>query len=392
MFKMAQAMPLGWIVIKAVDNPLLAPLFEESFDVVASAPGRVNLIGEHTDYNGGQVLPIGIGQRTYVGARIAPNHSRHSRVVSANEPRAGTFDARNPEVTGQWWDYILGVIHAFRQQEVVLPQIELMVVSDVPVGAGLSSSAALEVATTLALARLVERPMSSQEVVMTAWRAETEFVGVPSGIMDQYASVAAQEGYAVHLWCDTGRTELIPCRENILIFDTGIPRSLRQSHFAQRQAECAAALQKLQCVNPRLRSLADATLEDIRNASLSPTLARRARHVVSENGRVEAAVRALQQGESLPGELLVASHVSLRDDFECSCPELDWFVEQAIERNGVRGARLTGAGWGGCAIATGEPDALREAAAALVPPYEKRFNHVARTWLTRPDTGARVEL
>jgi galactokinase len=263
--------------------------------------------------------------------------------------------------------------------------------SDVPAGAGLSSSAALEVATAVALQALVGGALSLDELALLSQRAENEYVGVNSGIMDQFASALGRRGEALHLWCDTARWEHIPMGDAVLIFDTAVPRSLRGSAFNERRAECEAALQRLRVLQPSLPHLAAATPELVREARLPDPLDRRALHVVEETRRVGALVAALRAGGSPPGELLLASHASLRDQYECSSPELDWFVEHAMRHPGIVGARLTGAGWGGCAIAVGDHDALAAAAPALSGEYAAAFARQPRAWLTRAEDGARVD-
>ena len=374
-------------------NPVFArTFFIDSFgekpERIASAPGRVNLIGEHMDYNGGEVLPIAIDHRTYVAVRASANRDM-SRVASATHERIGTFDARGPVRSGEWWDYIAGVVRELSAGGANIPQLDIAIASDVPAGAGLSSSAALEVATAFAIIDLFGLGLSAQQAAEVAWRAETGFVGVPCGIMDQFASALAREGSALHIWCDTMRTEHVRCNEHVLIFDTGVSRGLRQSAFATRRDECALALAAIQLEHPDVGELAHATMADVNTTLL--VLRKRATHVVEENLRVELAVAALEETGIIPGELLLASHASLRDLYECSSPELDWFVEHVQAFPGVRGARLTGAGWGGCAIATGEPEALSAAVAPLEAAYARVFPHHARSWIVRPASGARIE-
>jgi galactokinase len=376
-------------------NPVFTrAFFIESFDEkphhIASAPARVNLIGEHTDYNGGEVLPIAIDHRTYVAVRPRADRAA-SRVASSTHERVGSFDAHEPARSGEWWDYVAGVVRELSASGARVPQLDIAVTSDVPAGAGLSSSAAIAVATALAIGRLLGVGLSAQQAAELAWRAETGFVGVPCGIMDQFASALANESSALHVWCDTMRTEHVRCDEHVLIFDTGVSRGLRQSAFATRREECALALAAIQRHRPDVTQLAHASMADIDASGLEGVLRNRATHVVQENARVKLAVTALAQTGTIAGELLVASHASLRDLYECSSPELDWFVDHALAYPGVRGARLTGAGWGGCAIATGEPEALSAIAAPLQAEYARQFPHTARSWIVRPAGGAKVE-
>lgn len=359
-------------------------------DIIGSAPGRVNIIGEHTDYNGGQVLPIAIDRRTYVAIRARPDASL-SRIVSAHESTRGEFDVRHSPASGQWWDYMTGVCAAMQSAGARVPQFEAIVQSDVPMGSGLSSSAALEVATAVSLGRIVSEPTDMRKLALLSWHVETQFVGVASGVMDQFASALCLEGHALHLWCDTLETEQVTMPDAVLIFDTASPRELRASQFNQRRAECEEALAVLRRSRPSLLHLAAASLNEVRQAGLSPNIRKRALHVVEENARVEKLVMQLVQTGAVAGELLYESHESLRDNYECSTPELDWFVDAVRGKPGVTGARLTGAGWGGCAIAVGDLDALAAAADEVSSAYEARFGRQPGTWLTRAGSGARIE-
>lgn len=372
--------------------------------VVASAPGRVNLIGEHTDYNGGAVLPIAIAPRTWVA--MGRSRDGESRAVSRECGEAGAWRHADAKVRHAWWNYVAG---ALVEAEVLgggRGAREVAVVSDVPLGAGLSSSAALEVATLVAALALEGVPIDAdpdaaaggaartlREVARAAHRAEVGFVGVACGIMDQFASALGREGHALHLKCDTGEARAVPFARGVLIVDTMSPRALVDSAFNTRRAECDAALAILRSHDPALASLAHTSHEALLTARLPSPLDRRARHVVSEHQRVGDFVQACENdavGAPL-GRLLNASHRSLRDDYECSTPELDWVVEHCVARVGIDGARLTGAGWGGCAIVVGEDDALRDLAPDLANAFEVAWSRAPRTWLTRPTAGARIE-
>ena len=313
-----------------------------------------------------------------------------SRVRSRSHAEVGQFDARSPVAVGKWWDYVAGVCAAFNREGITLPQFDAVVISDVPAGAGLSSSAALEVATAFLLNDLTGSTRGAATLAMMGWWAETAFVGVACGVMDQYASAICQESRALHLRCDTLSTASVPMTESVMIFDTAAPRSLRASEFNARRAECKQALEILRPRFPDLPNLSAATIQQIEAAGLPPVLSRRARHVASETRRVEEVVSALLRGGRVPGEALYESHESLRNLYECSTPELDWFVDTMRAVPGVTGARLTGAGWGGCAIAVGEPAALDGAKTELSREYEAAFGRKPRVWLTRAASGASV--
>lgn len=368
--------------------------FHETFggepDVIGSAPGRVNLIGEHTDYNGGQVLPVAIDRRTFVAVRARPA-AKVTRIVSNRESAVAEFDVRHLSASRRWWDYLTGVCSAMDASGETLPQFEAVVGSDVPPGSGLSSSAALELASAVALTHMLGVPVDLKKLALLAWHVETQFVGVACGVMDQFASALCQDAHALHLWCDTLQAEQVVMPEAVLIFDTASPRALRGSEFNHRRAECEEALALLRRSRPSLPNLAAADPEEVERSDLPPTLKKRATHVAGENRRVETVVRQLIRTGSVPGELLYESHASLRDNYECSTPELDWFVDHARESPGVTGARLTGAGWGGCAIALGPRDSLASATTELSAAYRQQFGHNPRSWLTCASGGARVE-
>lgn len=377
-----------------MDASEIQKFFRETFgsepDVISSAPGRVNLIGEHTDYNGGQVLPIAIDRRTYVAIRLLPE-ARKSRIVSWPVLTSDEFDSRNVQPSGQWWDYVTGVCAAMSAAGTFLPQFEALVHGDVPIGSGLSSSAALEVATAMAIARVVGESVDLQTIARRAWEVETRFVGVACGIMDQFASALCTEGHALHLRCDIQANRQVAMSDTVLIFDTRSPRYLRESQFNERRTECEEALAILRRRHPSLPNLVAAEPEMIRDSDLPPTLKKRALHVAEENRRVETLVAHLARTGIVRGELLYESHASLRDNYECSSPELDWFVENARDIEGVIGARLTGAGWGGCAIAVGSRDSLSRAAETLSSSYRDKFKRIPVTWLTHAAAGARIE-
>lgn len=385
----------GHITSSPASTEGVRALFEERYgrepDAIASAPGRVNLIGEHTDYNGGEVLPIAIASRTWVAAGLRPMGDGPTlRAVSATEDGVGEAPLVSAARSGHWWDYPLGVAAPLMER---LPELglDVAVASDVPTGAGLSSSAALEVATALSVSCVLGHHVGRRDAAMTAWRAETGFVGVECGIMDQFASALGSEGHALHIECDTAATSLVPFTDSVLIVDSGVRRSLRDSAFNQRRAECAEALRLLRVRWPSLGSLAEAEPAQVEEAALPEPLNRRALHVSRETRRVREAVALLRASRPLTRDLLVGSHDSLRDLYECSRPELDWLVERAAGLDGVRGARLTGAGWGGCMIVVGEEAALGAAAPALARAYRERFDLVPRLWLSSAAAGARLE-
>jgi galactokinase len=325
--------------------------FGEDPELVASAPGRINLIGEHTDYNGGFVLPCAVGRRVAVAIGRG-----------GEELYSTNFDETRRmgrEKDSSWADYPRGVVWAFGEEGRGVGDFRATFAGDVPLGSGLSSSAAIEAATALALAAHFRLGMDRQELAVLCQRAENEFVGVQSGIMDQYASLLCEKGAALLIDCRSLEAESIPLDLEggdltLLVCDTRIERGLADTGYNDRRAACERAAETL-----GVEQLRDARENDL--GRLSGEELKRARHIVTENARVLEATEALRAGDfGELGHLMYASHASMRDDFEISTRELDAFVELA-EAGGALGARLTGAGFGGSAIAlvrTGETDAL----------------------------------
>jgi galactokinase len=371
--------------------------FAREPELVASAPGRVNLIGEHVDYNGGAVLPIAIERRTWVAAGFRRDGSRGTvRAVSTSEPGEGEGSLVDATPTGKWWDYVVGVAAPLLAARLDAgaagpPSLDVAVHGDLGTGAGLSSSAALEVATSYAVRAMLGASLAPLESAMDGWRAECGFVGVSCGIMDQFACALSREGEALHLDCSSATWDFVPFTDSVLIFDTGVRRSLRDSAFNERRAECAEALRLLRERWPDLPSLAAATPEQVSAAALPPPLDRRALHVTRETRRVDEAAALLRAGRPLTRELLIASHLSLRELFKCSTAELDWVVERAFAEPGVRGARLTGAGWGGCAIAVGDRRSLEAVGEGLAEKYRTRFKLEPKYMVSGAAAGVRIE-
>lgn len=360
-------------------------------DVIASAPGRANLIGEHVDYCGGSVLPLAIAARTAVAVRALPRGAA-SRAVSAHGTAgAAKFDPTATHPGGRWTDYLTGVAQQLAAHGVPLPRMEIAVASGLPVGAGLASSAALEVAAAAAFAAIAGADLAPLDIAIAANRAEREYVGVPCGIMDQFASALATDGHALHIDCRTQLTTQVPFADAVLLVDTGTQRALAHTEYRHRVTECDAALGALRRVDPTLIDLASASLALIDAAALPPTYDRRARHVVQEVARVRAAVWGLAIDGHMDGSLLYASHASLRDLYECSTPTLDWVVDWAARQPGISGARLTGAGWGGCAIVVGDADALDDAALRLATDFSNAYGRQPAWWVSRAESGVAVE-
>ncbi len=361
----------------------------------ARAPGRVNLIGEHTDYNEGLVLPCAIDRDTV--ALAAPRDDRHFRVFSRERGEQRSFDAGALRRGNDWLDYVQGVVFALQERGSALPGFDLAIASEVPPESGLSSSAALGLALVTVFDLCTKGELDPRERARVAHRGESEFVGVGCGIMDQFASGLGQRDRALRIDCRTLEVTPVPlpaARLRLLIADSGVRRALAHGGYRERREECARALAQARRagVAPQgasaLRDLSAASLPALEEA-LEPTLYRRVRHVVSENERVDATCAALAAGDlAAVGARLREGMRSLRDDFEVSTPELDALCECADALAGVYGSRLTGAGFGGCTLHLVEPGAVAEVEAALAAGFERRFGRRPVVFAVTPSDGA----
>jgi galactokinase len=359
-----------------------------------SAPGRVNLIGEHTDYNDGFVMPLAIERRTFVAA--AARRTRKIRVRSLNVDATAEIDLSAPgqPQRGTWLDYVEGVVRVLAARGQALVGADLLISSDVPVGAGLSSSAALEVAVGLALLSLADCDLDRLELARAAQAAEHEYVGTRCGIMDQYIAALARPDHALLIDCrslaatpvsaDLGDATLLVC-------DSRVKHELSSSEYNVRRAECERGVEIVAQQLPHVRALRDVTLETLERyrETFPATVYRRCRHVVSENARTLRAGDALRGHDlSALGRLMSESHISLRDDYQVSCPELDLLVNVARAQPGVYGARLTGAGFGGCTLTLLKRSAVRSVTAALEQELEREFGIIPRIFATTAGPGA----
>jgi galactokinase len=360
----------------------------------ARAPGRVNLIGEHTDYNEGLVLPCAIHLETCVVA--SPRGDGRVRVVSRELGEGPGFEAARPRRTGGWLDYVQAPFFALAEAGRTPPAADLAVASEVPTGSGLSSSAALGVAVAAALDAVAGWGLAPLDWARAAHRGESAFVGVGCGIMDQWASALGREGCALRIDCRSQEARAVPVGEDValLVAHSGVERRLVAGGYGDRRAECEAAFAAARAAGigpPSARALRDLGEEDLPalEAALEPRLFRRARHVIRDDARVDALVAALGAGDLTgAGALLRAGHASLRDDFEVSIPELDALCEIGDALPGVHGSRLTGAGFGGCTLHLVDAGAAGAAAEALAEGFAGRFGRRARVLPTRPSAGA----
>ena len=320
-----------------------------------SAPGRVNLIGEHTDYNDGFVLPMAIDRRTVVA--MAPRNDGRVRCLSTefDEPIEFELNA-DLKPAHDWANHVRGVAACLLRDEYNLRGADLLIASDVPLGAGLSSSAALEIAVGYGLLKLAEHVVDPVRLALAAQKAEHEFAGTQCGVMDQFIACLAREGHALKIDCRTLEYEAVPVDlsdARVVVVNSMVKHELASSEYNQRRAECEEAVRRLAGHLPGIQSLRDVELEEFDQwaDALPEPIRRRANHVITENARTLAAVEALRLGQlSHFGKLMKASHESLREDYQVSCRELDLLVEIAGRHSGVYGARMTGGGFGGCTV------------------------------------------
>ena len=366
---------------------------------IAAAPGRVNLIGEHTDYNGGFVFPMAIERSTVLAAderEGATGGNVEITIYSENLGDTQTlkiFD-NTIEKTGDWADYIAGIFAGFLNLGIQFKSIDIALASDVPIGSGLSSSAALEVSVATLLEAVTGKTLSPIEKVLLCQKAEYEFPGVPCGIMDQFASVNGKKNHLLLLDCNSQQAEAVPFTSDeysILIINSNVKHSLTSGEYSKRRAECEIAAEILNVDTLRQASMVQ--LEESANR-MDPIIFRRARHVIGEIERTQQAALAMKAGDwATVGELMLASHNSLRDDYEVSCKELDVLVELMMElggSEGVVGTRMTGGGFGGCTVSVVPIRKVDDLIAGVSQRYIEKIGIEPNIFTTRPAEGAQM--
>ncbi len=363
----------------------VADRFAEEFGAAPEgvwfAPGRINLVGAHLDYNGGDVLPLAVDLGVYCAARLRSDGA--IRLRSLDQPLAVDLRVEDVRPTQDpvhgWASYVLGVWEEIREVYGTAPGFEMVVGGDVPMASGMSSSAALEIAAGLALSEMQGLGLRPIDLARLSHKAENDYIGVKCGIMDQYASALGRAGHALLIHCldiTYEHVEIHGSGFDVLVMDSKKPRTLAATYFNQRVDEVTEAHRILRDHVRDLPALAHFEFADVLAAAdrLGPTLVKRARHVTTEMGRIAAGVHGLRKGDIAElGRALTASHWSTSVDYEVSCDELDMLVETASARSDVFGARLTGAGFGGCAIALVEPGAGDAVAADVGAKYQARF-------------------
>jgi galactokinase len=364
---------------------------------LAAAPGRVNVIGEHTDYNDGFVLPMAIERYTVIAAAPAAAGSKTIRLRSTLGDGPATFDLSKPlkpAANGAWTNYPAGVIAGFAARGQNPPGFDALVDSTVPFGGGVSSSAALEVSTATLLEAITGYKLDPVEKALLCQKAEHDFAGMPCGIMDQFISVMGKENHLLLLDCRSRKPELVPMTDPsvaLLITNTNVKHALTGGEYAKRRAQCEQAAKILGV--PSLRDANAGQLENARN-KMDQVVFRRARHVIGEIERTLHAAEGVRASNwPTVGQLMYASHASLRDDYEVSCPELDAVVDiaQSIGPNsGVIGCRMTGGGFGGCTVALVRADSVSSISERLAAEYEHRTKIKPTLFVSRPAAGAMV--
>ena len=360
--------------------------------VIYRAPGRVNLIGEHTDYNLGYVLPVALEMACHVAIALSRDNTLRIRSQDLDAEFSISVDELlHAQPQDAWHDYVIGVAQQLIKAGVDLSGASLLIRSEVPTGSGLSSSAALEVGSAFAL--LNGRSMDPLEIATLAQRAETQFVGVPVGIMDQYASVFGRENAAIQIDCRSLGHEYVtlPTDVSVIAVNSMVKHELGSSAYRERVAECKAAVEALQKTDPDIKSLRDVTLDVFVKVqeTVPPIPRQRARHVISDTQRVlDFAKAAAANDLTEMGRLFVASHRSMQYDYEISCEEIDFLVDTAIKIPGVYGARMTGGGFGGCTVNLVKPDAVRVLQDQLTAAYSQQYGLTPAFYDCKPANGA----
>jgi galactokinase len=360
---------------------------------LSAAPARVNLIGEHTDYTGGLVMPMAIGFHTL--AVISPREDGRAVFYSANYNEEAAYDLASlgREPRAHWSDYPAGVLWSLLQERIAIGGFSMSLVGDVPLGAGLSSSASVEVATAIALLGHAQVTLPLEKVATLCRRAENEYVGAKSGIMDQFVVTGGVAHRAMLIDCRSLTFELLPLPEQVrvVICNSMVKHAVATGEYGDRRDEVEAGQAVLCQLRPGIELLRDATIEDLEACKSSTTAASfaRCKHIITENGRVIEAKAALLHGDVKRfGEIMIEAHASMRDDFAASCDEVDALVEIAIQQTGCLGARITGGGFGGCTVNVVSAHKADAFVNAVRQQYEERIGIVAECFVCEPSDGA----
>lgn len=370
--------------------------FDGMPDVIVRAPGRVNLIGEHTDYNDGFVLPIAIDRDIMIASR--QREDKTVRLYSLDYDQSVEFglDDIKYDDDKKWSNYPRGVAHFLQESDFAISGLDAVITGNVPIGAGLSSSAAMEVATAFTFEKVFGLNIDPVQMALLCQKAENKFVGVNCGIMDQFISRLGKKDHALLLDCRSLEFELVPINlqnVKIVVCDTGKKRGLVDSEYNNRRAECERGVKILEKFLPGITALRDIEVDDIKKYSnhIPDITEKRCLYVVKENARVLESVSAIKRNDLLRfGELMNESHIGLRDEYEVSCPELDAMVEIAWSIDGVIGSRMTGAGFGGCTVSIVIEDSVQELIDKVLNEYPKRTGLQPEIYVCTAEDGANV--
>lgn len=359
--------------------------FGESPTLIVRAPGRINLIGEHTDYNEGFVLPAAIDRAIWFAVSPRDDQNLHFQALDLEEDFQGEINNIQKSLLG-WPNYLLGCFSELRRDGHAIGGVNLVFGGDIPPGAGLSSSAAMESGILVAVNELYQLGLSRLELARLAQRAENNFVGMNCGIMDMFASLLGREGCALKLDCRTLQHEFIPIQTDdtaILLCDTGIKHQLVASEYNTRRQECEEGVRHLQQTSLNIRSLRDVDLEMLSSEKprLRAVVFQRCKYVLEENERVKQACNLLKtQGLKAIGSLLYASHEGLKNEYQVSCPELDFLVDQTRDSFSFFGARMVGGGFGGCTLNLLKKDSVADFQSFISKKYSEKWGKELRTW------------
>ena len=370
-------------------------LFNAPPTLFTRAPGRVNLIGEHTDYNEGFVLPAAINRAAYVAARPRDDRQLHLYANQQSERATLSLDELQPDRVGGWAAYAAGMADFLQQAGYTLRGAELLIDGDVPQGAGLSSSAALEVAVGATLLTLAGHPIDRVQLAQIGQQTEHKYIHVLSGIMDQMISALGKANHALLIDCRDYSNQPLPLRADaqIVVCNSKVKRELAQSGYNQRRAECDEAVRLLRAVLPEIQTLRDVTPEQLdQHAALLPSnVLKRARHIITENARVLQSADALKRGDIQRfGALMNEAHTSYRDDFEASLREIEVLVGAAQSLPGVYGSRLTGGGWGGCTVSLVDNEAVERFCSTVGAIYEREIGYTPDIYVCTAADGVEV--
>jgi galactokinase len=370
--------------------------FESAPDCVAKAPGRINIIGEHTDYNQGWVLPSAIDKSAWLAVSITDDEMVELYAADLDENVSIAVADIHPFAAGSWPNYLLGVLAQFKKRGIRLPGFRAVLSSQVPVGAGLSSSAAIEAAMAVAVDHLLNCGLDRLELVHMAQKAEHEYAGVLCGIMDQFASVMGRADHAIQLDCASLQFEYLPLNMEgykWLLLNSNVSHALASSEYNTRRQECQRGVDMINSRYPQVVSLRDVSLNMLDECvrPVDELIDRRCRYVVQENARLLAASKDLQAGDLVSlGKKMLETHTGLSRMYEVSCRELDWLVDYAKAQPGVLGARLMGGGFGGCTINLIKESEIESLVSTIKPAYEQAMQRPLTTYIASAADGARV--